>query len=560
MPRTAAAVLLDVLVAHGVEYLFGLPGDAIDPLMEPLRRDRRLTFIQVRHEEAGAFMASALAKKTGGLGVAVGTAGPGAIHLLNGLYDAKMDHAPVLALTGQVSTNFLGTDYFQEVNLLQLFSDVAVFNHQVTDPDQMAIMADNACRTALAKRGVAHLNLPFDALRGLVDEPLHHFGVRAAAAASLAAVPTDDLLDRAAQLIDGAERPVLLCGRGARGARTQVDRLARTIQAPVINTLPGKGVLPDRHPLAVGGLGLLGAKPAHSAMEQCDLCLLVGTAYPYLNFLPKSAKLVQVDWEVSQIGKRIQVDLGLVGHAGPTLDALTDRVRTRPRASHFVKTLQHQRREWLDWVAGLSRDDDTPINPQRVVNLLSQLVKPDANISIDVGNALVWMARGFWIEDQEWLVSAWLGSMGFGLPAAIACQLVDPDRQSVAVVGDGGFAMLMADLVTAVKYHLPITVVVLDNQRLAMIKFEQEVEGYPEFGTHLTNPDFAAYAEAAGARGIRVESPGDLKGALTDALAHPGPVLVDVVCDPAERPLPPRISWEQAKGYATAIFRETFGL
>lgn len=560
MPRTAAAVLLDVLVAHGVEYLFGLPGDAIDPLMEPLRRDRRLTFIQVRHEEAGAFMASALAKKTGGLGVAVGTAGPGAIHLLNGLYDAKMDHAPVLALTGQVSTNFLGTDYFQEVNLLQLFSDVAVFNHQVTDPDQMAIMADNACRTALAKRGVAHLNLPFDALRGLVDEPLHHFGVRAAAAASLAAVPTDDLLDRAAQLIDGAERPVLLCGRGARGARTQVDRLARTIQAPVINTLPGKGVLPDRHPLAVGGLGLLGAKPAHSAMEQCDLCLLVGTAYPYLNFLPKSAKLVQVDWEVSQIGKRIQVDLGLVGHAGPTLDALTDRVRTRPRASHFVKTLQHQRREWLDWVAGLSRDDDTPINPQRVVNLLSQLVKPDANISIDVGNALVWMARGFWIEDQEWLVSAWLGSMGFGLPAAIACQLVDPDRQSVAVVGDGGFAMLMADLVTAVKYHLPITVVVLDNQRLAMIKFEQEVEGYPEFGTHLTNPDFAAYAEAAGARGIRVESPGDLKGALTDALAHPGPVLVDVVCDPAERPLPPRISWEQAKGYATALFRETFGL
>lgn len=560
MAKTAAAVLLDVLVAHGVEYLFGIPGDSIDPLMEPLRRDRRLTFVQVRHEEAGAFMASAVGKKTGGLGVAVGTAGPGAIHLLNGLYDAKMDHAPVLALTGQVSTDYLGTDYFQEVNLLQLFADVAVYNHQITDPNQMAIMADNACRAALAKRGVAHLNLPFDALSGHVEEALHHYGVRAAQPAGIETVPTDDALDRAAELIERAERPVLFCGRGARGSRKAVVDLAERIQAPIVHTLPGKGVVPDGHPLVLGGLGLLGAKPAHSAMEQCDLCVMVGTSYPYLQFLPKSATLLQIDWEVSQVGKRIQVDLGLVGHAGPTLDALSDRVRTRRDPSAFVTNLQHARREWLNWVDGLSRDDKAPINPQRVANVLSGLVDPDANIAVDVGNALVWMARGFRMQDQGWLVSAWLGSMGFGLPAAIAARLVDPHRQSVAVVGDGGFAMLMADFVTAVKYRLPVKIVVLDNGRLAMIKFEQEVEGYPEFGTHLTNPDFAAYAEAAGGRGIRVQQLDELESALKQALDDPGPVLVDVLCDPNERPLPPRITLGQARGYATALFRETFGL
>jgi pyruvate oxidase len=560
MAKTAAAVLLDVLVAHGVEYVFGIPGDAVDPLMEPLRRDGRLKFVQVRHEEAGAFMASAVGKLTGGLGVALGTAGPGAIHLLNGLYDAKMDHAPVLALTGQVSTDYLGTDYFQEVDLLQLFNDVAAYNHQVTDPNQMAIMADNACRTALAKRAVAHLNLTFDALRGAVEQPVRHFGVRSAAPRDLSSVPADRDLARAADLIDRARRPVVLAGRGALGSRGPLERFAEAIQAPVVNTLPGKGVLRDQHPLALGGLGLLGAKPAHTAMEQCDLCVMVGTAYPYWDFLPKSAKLVQIDWEVSQIGKRVQVDAGLVGDAGPTLDALTARVRRRPDPTEFLTNLQHQRRAWMDWVAGMGKDDRIPLNPQRVVNVLSDLVDPDANVAVDVGNALVWMARGFFIRDQGWLVSAWLGSMGFGMPAAIAAQLVDPHHQAVAVVGDGGFAMLMADFVTAVKYRLPIKVVVLDNHRLAMIKFEQEVEGYPEFGTELTNPDFAAYAEACGARGIRVEHQDQLADALADALKHPGPVLVDVWCNPNERPLPPRITMDQARGYATALFRETFGL
>jgi pyruvate oxidase len=556
MARTAAELLLDVLVEHGVEFIFGLPGDSIDPLMEPLRRDRRLRFVQIRHEEAGAFMASAWAKKTGRLGVCMGTAGPGAIHLLNGLYDAKMDHAPVLALTGQVATEHLGTDYFQEVDLLQLFSNVAIYNHQVSDPDQMAVMAAYACRIAVAKRGVAHLSLPFDMLQGKVREDVRQYGVRAP---SLEAVPVPAVLERAAEFLRQSKRPVILAGRGARFAQEELRTLAERLQAPIANTLPAKGVLPDRHPLAMGGLGLLGAKPAHDAMEGSDLCLLVGTQYPYLEFLPKDGKILQVDWEESQIGKRIAVDLGLVGSAGPTLAALARMVEPR-QPNDFVKDLQRRRQHFLEWVESDVPAEHEPINPRWVVNRLSHLVNDDANISIDVGNALVWMARGFVARNNGWLVSAWLGSMGFGLPAALASKLAEPDRQSVAVVGDGGFAMLMADFVTAVKYGLAITVVVLNNHRLAMIKFEQEVSGYPEFGTHLTNPDFAAYADAAGGMGIRVDRPGEVEDALREALRSGKPAVVDIECDPNERPLPPRISAGQAYGYATALFKETFGL
>lgn len=555
MPKSVAEVLLDVLVEYGVEHIFGIPGDSIDTLLEPLRRDRRLTFIQVRHEETGAFMASCLGKK-GRLGVCLGTAGPGAIHLLNGLYDAKMDHAPVLALTGQVATEHIGTDYFQEVNLLQLFADVSVYNHQITDPNQVSVMVANACRTALAKRGVAHLSLPFDTLQRTVTEPIHPVGVMRPPSAS---VPVAEAIGQAARLIDRAKRPVILAGRGACGSRQTLIDLAAKIEAPIINTLPGKGVIADDHPLALGGLGLLGAKPAHEAMERCDLCLMVGTAYPYLQFLPREAKTIQIDWEVSQLGKRYQVDLGLVGTIGPTLSLLTDAV-ARHVSSDFLQGLQKSRQQWLQRMASWGRADQTPINPQWVVDRLSHVVEADANINIDVGNALVWMARGFRIRDHGWLVSAWLGSMGFGLPAALASKLLEPEKQSVAVVGDGGFAMLMADFVTAVKYHLPITVVILNNHRLAMIKFEQEVMGYPEFGTDLTNPDFAAYAEAAGGLGLRVSDPDQVEAALTQAVSAARPVVVDVDCDPNERPLPPRITVTQAKGYATALFKETFGL
>lgn len=327
---------------------------------------------------------------------------------------------------------------------------------------------------------------------------------------------------------------------------------------PVVNTLPGKGVIPDEHPLAMGGLGLLGAKPAHTAMENCDLCLMVGTDYPYLEFLPKSARIMQIDWEASQIGKRYLVDLALVGSAGPTLAALRERL-VEGEARPFVQKLIEERKKWLSDVARQARHGGAhdAINPHWVADCLSRSVDPDANIAIDVGNSLVWMAHNFRIRDNGWLVSAWLGSMGFGLPAAIAAKLAEPQRQSVAVVGDGGFAMLMADFVTSVKYDLPITVVLFNNSRLGMIKFEQEINGIPEFGTDLLNPNFAMYAEACGGDGILVRDPDDVEDALREALHKGRPTLVDIHTDPNEKPLPPRITFAQARGYAEALVKET---
>ncbi len=559
MAKTVARVFWEVLASHGVEQVFGIPGDSIDLLLEPLAHDRRIQFVQVRHEEAGAFMASAWAKKTGRLGVCLGTAGPGAIHLLNGLYDAKLDHAPVLAITGQVGLPYIGTNFFQEVDTLGLFGHVALYNYQVTDPSQIAVMADLACRQALAKRGVTHLSFPFEVPRMAVDIPVRHYSIPNHA---LDCMPTPEILDQAAEWLNESERPVILAGRGALGAREELAALAETALIPVINTLPGKGVIRDDHPLAMGGLGLLGARPAHSAMEDCDLCLLLGTDYPYLEFLPKKARIIQIDWEASQIGKRHLVDLGLVGSARPTVDALRARVRPRP-LTRFVERVQKERKEWLESMVRLAERGDADsgrIHPQLIAEQLSRLVEDDANIAVDVGNSLVWMSRNFRIRRQGWLVSAWLGSMGFALPAAIAAKIAQPQRRSVAVAGDGAFTMLMGDFVTSLKYDWPITVVVLNNRKLGMIKFEQEVHGIPEFGTNLYNPDFAAYAEAAGGRGFRVEAARDLEGAFEEALACEKSTIVDVWVDPDEKPLPPRISFSQARGYAEAWFRETLGV
>ncbi len=558
MAKTVGEVLLDVLADDGVQYIFGLPGDSVDPILDPLRRDRRIQFVQVRHEETGAFMASAYAKKTGKLGVCLGTAGPGAIHLLNGLYDAKLDHAPVLALTGQVNLANIGTDYFQEVDLLNLFADVALYNYQVTEPAQIGVLAGMACRTALAKGGVAHLSFPFEVPAMHVKGTVPEYSVVGKHGAF---VPIPAVLKEAVDRINAAEKPVILAGRGMRESRDALLALAQKAQIPIANTLPAKGVIPDTHPLALGGLGLLGAKPAHVAMEQCDLCLLLGTSYPYMEFLPDKAAILQLDWEASQIGKRHRVDVGLIGAATPTLEALAAALRPVSERPWLAK-LQHEREEFLirqaDLAARANREA-AGIHPQWVADRLSRLVDPDANLAIDVGNSLVWMARNFLIQNQGWLVSAWLGSMGFGLPAAMAAKLAEPHKQSVAVVGDGGFTMLMGDFVTAVKYDLDMTVIVFNNHRLGMIKFEQEVHGMPEFGTHLTNPDFAQYAEICGGRGFHVTDRNEVEDAIREALASPMPTVVDIATDPNEKPLPPRITRGQAFGYAEALFKETFG-
>lgn len=545
-------VMVAQLAQWGVDRVFGIPGDSIDPLVEALRRQRQVHFVQVRHEESGALMASAHAKLTGRLGCCLATAGPGALHMLNGLYDAKMDRAPVLALAGQVDTRVMGTDYFQEVNLNRVFDDVSSYCQLLVSPEQTAHLMSMAARAALSRRGVAMLTIPFDIGRHAVDR---HAASSPAFYEKARTVPSGESLQAAADLIEQSQRPVILAGRGALSARAELLHLAEHLSAPIVHTLPAKGVIDEHHPLSLGGLGLLGAKPAHYATEHTDLLLMVGTSYPYLQFLPRAARTVQIDNDPEQIGKRHFVDVGLAGDAKVALSALQQRLTPR-RPSDFVRDLRARRQTFWEHREAEGRSDRRPMRPQVVPWALSRLVEHNAIISVDVGNVLVFMARNFRTRHQHFLTSSWLGTMGFGLPGAIAAQLAEPDRQVVAVAGDGGFAMGMADLVTAVKYELPITVIVLNNRKLAMIKYEQELIGYPEWGVDLQNPDFAQFAQACGAQGLLVKDADDVPDAISDALRSRRTTLLDVWVEANELPRPPRIEPGQAAHYALALFRE----
>lgn len=552
---TISDALLDILARAGVRDMFGIPGDAINSVVEAVRKQDTIRFIQVRHEETGAFAAAAQAKLTGRLAVCLGTAGPGAIHLLNGLYDAKLDHAPVLAITGQVPTPRLGSDYHQEVDLYTLFKDVAVFNQVVVNPEQMPNLAVHACQAAISQRGVAHLSLPVDVAGARYSARDSHpvFSGQALI------VPCATDLDRAADLLNASERVVILAGIGATDARDQLVRLAERLQAPVIKTLRGKEILPDDHPLSLGGLGLLGTRPAVDAIAACDALLMVGTDFPYHDFYPDDVPAIQIDVEPDRLGKRYPVEVGLRGHAHLTLEALLGRVDAKDDAS-FLEACRESMEAWRSRMNEQETSADAPIRPQVVARAIGELAADDAIFVCDTGAVTVWGARHLRMRaSQRFVLSSSLASMAFGLPGAIGAQLAYPDRQVVALVGDGGFMMLVGDLVTAVKYELPLTIVIFNNHKLGLIQMEQEVQGYPEYQTGLLNPDFSALARACGAHGISVSEPDELEAALRDALHTDGPTVVDVAVNPEERTMPPRINAKQAFGYGVAKAREFFG-
>jgi pyruvate oxidase len=550
--KTAADVMLHKLKEWGVEYIFGIPGDAINGIMESIRKHGGLKFIQVRHEEAGAFMASAYAKLTGKLAVCMGTAGPGSIHLLNGLYDATMDGAPVVAITGQVESQLIGTHYFQEVNIPALFSDVAVYLTRVTEADQIAQVTSIACRSAHSQHGVAVINVPLDIPDQLVSRK----------AADLPAVFEPEVpspqafdLDRAAVALGGAKKPVILMGRGAQGHGDLVARLAETIGAPIVKTLPAKEILPDDHPFVLGGLGLLGTKPSQETMEACDLLVMVGTSYPYTEYLPRDVTTIQIDNDAERIGLRTKVHIPLVGDSAVTLRELIPRL-TLQRNRDWLKDRQGAMADWWRKLEQQETKDTVPINPMRLARAVSDVFPKDAIVAVDVGNVTVWAARNFRAAQHRFVFSSNLASMGCGLPFAIGGQLAYPDRRVVALCGDGGFAMTMADFNTAVKYGLPIVVVVFNNSKLAMIKFEQEVHGHPEFAVDLHNPDFAMYAEACGGVGYRVEQPKEIVPTLEAAIREEKPIIIDAIVDPDVPPMPPKIKPSMASKYIWALFRE----
>ena len=507
-------------------------------------------------------MATAYAKTTGRLGVCLATSGPGAIHLLNGLYDAKLDHAPVLAVTGMQESQMLGTGYQQEVTLDRLFMDVAEYNQMIHVPVQVPTLVDLAVRHALARRTVAHLTMPTDiqiapAGENPYDSPAPAL-VKPTAAVYLSppGVPRMADLRAAAEVLNSGERVVMLVGAGARQAREEVLEVAETLASPIIKTLSGKAVVPDDHPLTTGGIGLLGTAPSEQAMENCDTLFLVGTNFPYTKYLPEpgQARVVQIEADPVRAGNRVPTEVPLVGDAKETLAALVPML-SRAEDRSFLEKAQEAMSGWNKKMGAVADLESEPIQPQHLMKLIDELATNDAILTCDSGTIATWAARHFTIRGgREFFLSGNLATMAPGLPYAIAAQLAHPSRQCIAFVGDGGFAMLMAEFATACRYGLPIKVVINNNASLGQIMWEQLVLGYPEFGIRFgPRRDFAPWAEACGGKAIRVDKPGDLRGALVDVLSHDGPGLVDVTVNPDEPPMPAKVQYEQAKGFAKAF-------
>jgi len=561
MAHTAADILLDTIHDWGVEVIFGLPGDGINGIMEALRqRQNEIRFVQVRHEESAAFMACAYAKYTGKLGVCLATSGPGGIHLLNGLYDAKLDGQPVLAITGHHYHDLIDTHAQQDVSLDRLFADVAVYNTRVMGASHVENIADLACRTALSYRGVAHINFPVDLQEQTGGErskrniPAHTSHTRGRPAR----VPTDADIMRAAEVLNAGKRVAILCGQGALHATSELEQTAEILGAPIVKALLGKAAVPDASPYTTGGIGLLGTRPSQEALENCDTLLLVGTSFPYIEFLPKpgEARGVQIDWDPARLGLRYPVEVGLVGDSRDTLAALLPFLERKQDRS-FLEQAQAEMKKWWALVEESGTRKDRPMKPQVVAWELGRRIANDAIVSSDSGTIATWFARQMPARPgQMYSLSGTLASMANGLPYAIAAQIAYPERQCIAFVGDGGFSMLMAEFATAVKYRLPIKVFIIKNNTLGMIKWEQMVFlGNPEYGCELQPINFAAFAEACGAAGMTVEDPERCGETIDRALATNGPVIVEAVVDPYTPPAPAKITLEQAARFAQSLAR-----
>lgn len=561
MPKTTADLLVERLISWNVEVIFGFPGDGVNGIFEALRTHQdRLRFIQVRHEEAAAFAACGYAKFTGRLGVCIATSGPGGIHLLNGLYDAKCDGQPVLAITGHTFHDLIGTKYQQDVDLDKLYMDVAAYNQRVMGPAHVVNVVDEAIKTSLAWRTVSHITIPKDIQDMALgkDErssanPVHH---SSDFYAPPQIIPNERLLKQAAGIINDGKRVAILVGRGCLGAREEAIELAERAAAPIVKALLGKAVVPDRHPLTTGGIGLLGTAPSQDALQECDTFIMVGTSFPYMEFLPepKDAKCVQIDLDATRIGLRHPVDVGLVGDARSVLRSLIPLIKRKSNRD-FLKKSQRRMKAWNDLMEERGTRKDTPMKPQVVPYELNKMLDSDAIVASDSGTIATWTARYIEMRDEmQFSLSGMLATMANGLPYAIGAAVAYPDRQVVCIVGDGGLTMLMGELATLVKYKLPVKVIVIKNNVLGEIKWEQIVmEASPEYGVDLQPIDFAGVARACGAGGFTVENPKDAPEILRRALMYRGPAVVEAVVDPNEPPMPGNVSAEQALHFGEAM-------
>jgi len=566
MAKTTGDVIIETLIDWGVDTVFGLPGDGVDGIVEAFRKKQdKIRFIQVRHEEAAAFMACGYAKFTGRLGVCVATSGPGGVHLLNGLYDAKLDGQPVLAITGLQYHDLIGTHTQQDVELDKLFEDVAVYNQRIMGAAHARNVAELAIRTALARKGVAHITTPVDIQEQTVDDDARsnrnvpgHTDSTTFAIGSRKPAPHE--LESAAQILNDGKRVAILAGRGALHAGKQLEEVAERLGAPIVKPLLGKAVVPDDSPYTTGGIGLLGTKPSEDVMHDCDTLLMAGTSFPYISFFPKpgQAKCVQIDIDPARISLRYPADVALVGDSLETISALLPLLKEKKNKS-FLEKAQKAMKGWNELMAERGTRTDVPMKPQVVAYELGKRLPSHAILAGDSGSNTTWWARHIPAKwGQMHSCSGNLATMANGFPYAIAAQVAYPDRLVVAWVGDGAFTMLMGEMATCVKYRLPVKVFITKNDELAQIKWEQMVLlGNPEYVTALQPIDFATVARGFGWASFTIKTPSECGHVIDSALSVPGPALVECFVDPNEPPLPAKVKPQQALHFAESMLKGT---
>ncbi|TKJ75556.1 ubiquinone-dependent pyruvate dehydrogenase [Pseudomonas sp. CFBP13509] len=548
-----AQQLATTLEQAGIKRIWGLTGDSLNGLTDALRTMDSIEWMHVRHEEVAAFAAGAEAAATGELTVCAGSCGPGNLHLINGLFDCHRNHVPVLAIAAQIPSSEIGLNYFQETHPQELFKECSHFIELVTNPEQMPHVLHRAMRSAVLNRGVAVVVIPGDVSLLEVEDKLKPWPALHAPRT----LPAEQDLQRLTEILESSEKVTLLCGSGCAGAHDQVVALADTLGAPVVHALRGKEHVEWDNPFDVGMTGLIGFSSGYHAMLDCDTLIMLGTDFPYRQFYPTAAKIIQVDRNPQALGRRATLDLGIAADVSETLDALLPRLTRKTDRSFLETSLKHyeKARQGLDDLAQPSKAN-RPIHPQYVARLLSELADDDAIFTADVGSPTVWAARYLKMNGKRRLIGSFNhGSMANAMPQAIGAQAAFPGRQVISMSGDGGFAMLMGDFISLAQLNLPVKVIVFDNSSLGFVAMEMKAAGYLDAGTELKNPDFAAMSNAMGILGIRVEQSEDLEPALRRALAHDGPVLVDVVTATQELVMPPSIKLEQAKGFSLYMLK-----
>ena len=549
-----AELVVETLVAAGVRRVYGLAGDSLNGITDTIRKRNDIRWVHVRHEEAAAFAAGAEAHLTGELTACAGSCGPGNLHLINGLYDCQRSRVPVVTIAAQIPSKEVGTGYFQETRPEALFRECSHFCETVAHPEQMPRVLDIAIRTAIERRGVSVIVLPGDVATQTAEFPTPRIAPRRTVPVVR---PSYDEITQLAALLNAATKVTILGGAGCAGSHAELMTLAGRLKAPIVHAMRGKEFIEPNNPYDVGMTGLLGFSSGYRAMMACDTLLMLGTDFPYTQFFPEKAKIIQIDLRGEQIGRRTRVDLGLVGDIGDTIRVLLPSLTEKDDRSHLNDSLQHyeKARQGLDDLA-VGQPGKRPIHPQYVARVLDEVAAEDAVFACDVGTPTIWAARYLRMNGKRRLLGSFAhGSMANALPQAIGAQLAYPGRQVVTLSGDGGLAMLLGDLLSLKQLDAPVKLVVFNNGSLGFVELEMKAAGLLDFATDLSNPNFAKLAEAAGLLGLRAEDPADVRPMIEQALAHPGSALVDVVVNRQELAMPPTIDVAQAVGFSLYMIK-----